>query len=91
MASPPWGGLWAGLHEPWDGRSGSTGARSGRSPAPIFATALCTVDQDIALFAGTVRDNITLWDHQTMPETRVIAAARDAMIHDDINPPPRRL
>ena len=41
------------------------------------------VDQEIALFSGTLRDNITLWD-QTVPEIDVLQACKDAVIHEDI-------
>ena len=41
------------------------------------------MDQQIALFEGTVRDNLTLWD-TTVPERDVIQAAQDACIHEDI-------
>jgi ATP-binding cassette subfamily C protein len=41
------------------------------------------VDQRIALFAGTVRDNLTLWDDD-VPDEAVTRAAIDAQIHDDI-------
>ena len=35
------------------------------------------------LFVGTVRENLTLWDG-TVPEPRVVQAARDAAIHEDV-------
>ena len=41
------------------------------------------VDQEIFVFEGTVRDNLTLWD-PSVPEERLAAACRDAEILDDI-------
>jgi ABC-type bacteriocin/lantibiotic exporter with double-glycine peptidase domain len=41
------------------------------------------VDQTTVLISGTVRDNLTMWD-QTVPEERVVAAAKDAAVHDII-------
>ena len=48
-----------------------------------FAASIAVVDQQISLFEGTVRDNLTLWD-SAVPDADVIQAAQDACIHDDI-------
>ncbi len=56
--------------------------RDAIDPASINAT-LGGVDQDVFLFEGTVRDNLTLWD-ETLPEADILQAARDACIHDVI-------
>src|SRR5262249_14754986 len=39
------------------------------------------VDQDILLFEGTVRDNLTLWD-RTVPDAALVRACQDAAILD---------
>jgi ABC-type multidrug transport system fused ATPase/permease subunit len=44
---------------------------------------LAGVDQDVYLFQGTVRDNLTLWD-TAVPEADMVRAAHDAQIHDVI-------
>lgn len=78
------GKLIAGLLVPWGGEILFDDVPHMQMPRQILRNSLAVVDQDIALFEGTVSDNITLWD-STMPEERVIQAARDAAIHDEIN------
>jgi len=38
-------------------------------------------DQNMVFFAGTVRDNLTLWD-DTIPDSQLVQACKDAAIHD---------
>lgn len=75
--------LIAGLYEPWSGEIVFDGKPREQWPRSVFYNSLSIVDQDIHMFEGTVRDNITLWD-ATIPEADVIQAARDACIHDEI-------
>ena len=42
-----------------------------------LSTVVASVDQDIKLFAGTVHDNVTLWD-DTVDHDRLVAAIDDA-------------
>ena len=51
--------------------------------ADLLANSISFVDQDITFFQGTIRENLTMWD-STIPDRDVIAAAKDACIHDDI-------
>jgi ABC-type multidrug transport system fused ATPase/permease subunit len=41
------------------------------------------VDQDIFLFEGSTRDNLTLWDN-SIGEPELVQAAKDACIYDDL-------
>lgn len=49
----------------------------------LLCRSVAVVDQQIALFGGTVRDNITMWDDSIRQE-KVIQACKDACIHQDI-------
>ena len=73
-----------GLHHPWSGEI----LFDGRSRDDIGQRALCAslagVDQDIYLFAGSVKDNLTLWDG-SVPEPDVVRAGQDAMIHGTVS------
>jgi len=45
------------------------------------------VDQEIFLFEGTLRENLTLWD-PTVPDSNIVGAATDAGIHEVISDRP---
>jgi len=77
------GRLLAGLLDPWAGEIRFDGREMADIPRTLLRNSLAVVDQDIVLFEGTVRDNVTLWDPD-MPESAVVRAARDAEIHDAI-------
>ncbi|MBI2236822.1 MAG: NHLP family bacteriocin export ABC transporter peptidase/permease/ATPase subunit [Magnetospirillum sp.] len=77
------GRILAGLYQPWSGELLFDGRAIASYPREVFRGSVAIVDQDIALFEGTVRDNITLWD-DTLPDERMVRAAKDAVIHDDI-------
>jgi ABC-type bacteriocin/lantibiotic exporter with double-glycine peptidase domain len=79
--------LVSGLYEPWAGEILFDGAPRAEVPGRTLANSVAVVDQDIFLFEGTVRENLTLWD-DTVPEADLVQAARDACIHDDLSARP---
>jgi ATP-binding cassette subfamily C protein len=75
--------LICGLYQPWDGEICFDGVERSQIKRSVLANWLAMVEQDIFLFAGTVRENITLWD-STIPEADLVQACQDAAIHDAI-------
>ncbi|HEY6623115.1 MAG TPA: NHLP family bacteriocin export ABC transporter peptidase/permease/ATPase subunit [Acidimicrobiales bacterium] len=75
--------LVCGLYKPWHGRVLFDSTPRRHIPPDVMAASLAFVDQDVVLFAGTVRDNLTLWD-PTTTSASLVAAARDASIHADV-------
>jgi len=75
--------LVAGFFEPWEGAILFDGQPRHDVPRRVLNDSLAFVDQEIFLFAGTIRDNLTLWD-TTAAEEKLLQAARDACIHDDV-------
>lgn len=73
----------SGLYQPWSGQILFDGRPSQELPRETLTASVSMVDQEIFLFAGTVRDNITMWD-TSIPAERVVQAAADAQILDDI-------
>ncbi len=75
------------LYKPWGGEIFLDGHPISSVPEEVLASSIATVSQDIALFTGSVRDNLTLWNPY-IPQTDVIRAAKDACIHDVITAKP---
>jgi ABC-type bacteriocin/lantibiotic exporter with double-glycine peptidase domain len=77
------GRLICGLIKPWSGAVRYDGLPLADIPPEVFANSVAYVDQDIFLFEGTVRDNLTLWD-PSVPETDISHALKDASIHEEV-------
>ena len=75
--------LVCGLYEAWQGDICFDGKPREQIPRQVLANSIALVEQDIFLFAGSVRDNLTLWD-TTVPESHLVRACQDAAIHDVI-------
>jgi ATP-binding cassette subfamily C protein len=71
--------LVCGLYQPWDGAILFDGKRRGEIPHSLMVSSFSVVGQDIFLFEGSVRDNLTLWD-RTIPDETLVRACEDAGI-----------
>jgi NHLM bacteriocin system ABC transporter peptidase/ATP-binding protein len=75
--------LVTGLYEPWAGEILFDGVPRRDIPRDVLANSIALVDQDIVLFEGAIKDNLTLWD-SSAPEAGIVRAGKDACIHEDI-------
>ena len=75
--------LVAGLYEPWEGEILFDGTARQDLDRSRWTRSVAVVDQDIFVFEGTVRENLTLWD-PSVPTERLIQACADAEILDDV-------
>ena len=75
------GRLITGDYQPWEGAIRFDGNDRKQIPDNVMVKTLATVDQEIALFKGTVRDNLTFWD-SSVPEETLRKACADAAILD---------
>lgn len=73
--------LMMGLYEPWSGEILFDGRPRSAYDRYALINSIGMVDQDIVLFTGSARDNITMWD-TTIAESDIARAAQDACIHD---------
>jgi NHLM bacteriocin system ABC transporter peptidase/ATP-binding protein len=70
--------LAAGLFRPWSGEILFDGKPRAAYERAHLAASIAFVDQDVALFEGSVRDNLTLWD--AAGDDAIADALRDAAI-----------
>ena len=71
----------AGLFRPWSGEILFDGVPREKVPPRLLHNSVGMVDQDIFMFEGTVRDNLTMWD-ATVPDANITLACKDAAIAD---------
>lgn len=75
--------LVSGLYKPWAGEILFDGQQRDAIPPIVLQHSISMVDQDIFLFEGSVKDNISFWDTEILDKD-IIHASKDAEIHDEI-------
>ena len=75
--------LIVGVHRPWTGEILYDDQPLEEIPRDLLTDSVSLVDQHIFLFAGSVRENLTMWDQES-PEQAIVTAARDALVHEEI-------
>lgn len=79
----------AGLFPAWSGQICFDLKSREQLSRELLTNSIAMVDQDVMLFEGTIRDNLTLWD-RTIPEESLHRACRDAAIEDVVAARPNR-
>jgi len=79
--------LVVGLYQPWSGSILFDGKPREDWPRHQLLNSMAAVDQDIALFSGSIRDNLSMWD-DTLAHATMVNAAKDACVHDIISSRP---
>lgn len=71
--------LAAGLYSPWQGEIRLDGHPRDSLSRSVLAHAMALVSQEILLFGGTIRENLSLWD-STIPDVQLMRALEDAAL-----------
>jgi len=77
------GRLAVGLYAPWQGEVLFDGKPRSEWDRVALARSVAYVDQDVVLFQGSVRDNLSLWDPR-IGEDAIREALRDAALEGEI-------
>ncbi len=72
--------LIAGLYQPWSGTICFDGVKREDCDLAVIQNSLTTVDQNISLFSGTIKENLCLWNENIRDEV-IVQATKDADIH----------
>ena len=73
----------SGVYDPWGGDILFGGIAMNEISKSCLNASIATVSQNITLFSGSIRDNLTMWNNAIL-ESDMIQAAQDACIHDFI-------
>jgi NHLM bacteriocin system ABC transporter peptidase/ATP-binding protein len=73
----------SGLYSPWAGQVLFDGKSKNEIPRHVLTESLAVIDQEVLIFNGTIKENISFWD-TTISDKNIIQSARDAAIHDII-------
>ena len=79
--------LISGLYRPRKGEILLDGNDLTKIPKSVINASIATVSQNITLFSGTVRDNISMWNSK-IADTDIANAAKDACLYDFIRNKP---
>ena len=69
--------------QPWSGQILYDDVPVADVPFEVLHDSVASADQQIFLFAASVRENLTLWN-ASAPDHQLFAAAADALIHDEV-------
>lgn len=73
----------AGTYQVQEGSVTYAGRSRDQIPDVVFHASIASVDQEVNMFEGTLRENLKMWD-PSVEDFEMILAARDAQIHQRI-------
>lgn len=79
--------LITGLYQPWSGQILIDGTCRSEVPHGVLTDRIALVDQDVTVFSGTIRENVTLWD-PSISDRDVLSALADAQLTDLVSSRP---